>query len=83
MAAYDVTFLRVTRQLEDLCRLAGENDLADKVRPSVSRPGQTEDEPADGEAAQSAGGAGDDGEPRPSPADGAGSWTAGFLRTSS
>ncbi len=67
--AYDVTFLRVARQFEDLCRLAGENDLADKVRPSVSRPGQTEDEPADGEVAQSAG-VNDDGEPEPSPADG-------------
>ena len=51
---YDITFLRISRQFEDLCRLAGKDDLANKVRPSASRPGQTEDEPTDDEVAQAA-----------------------------
>ncbi len=66
---YDVTFLRVTRQFEDLCRLAGKNDLADKVRPSVARPGQTEEEPADGAAPDATGGVDAAGEPEPATTD--------------
>ncbi len=47
---YDTTFVRVARQFEDLCRLAGLDDLADKVRPSLSHKGETAIPPTGGEA---------------------------------
>lgn len=56
MAAYDRVFLSVARLLEALYRSAGEELLADRVRPSGRRPGETaEPPPVEGEEA--AGGA--------------------------
>ncbi len=44
---YDDLFLQGARTFESYCRLAGETDLADRVRPSESRPGRTEVPPGE------------------------------------
>lgn len=43
--AFDNTFLWVSRTCESLFNLAGEKELAKRVRPSASRPGRTEQDP--------------------------------------
>lgn len=42
---YDVLFLHTARTFEAFCRLAGERELADRVRPSIRRPGRTKRDP--------------------------------------
>lgn len=44
IAAYDMAFSRASRALEGIFVLAGETVLAERVRPSTRRPGQTEEE---------------------------------------
>jgi hypothetical protein len=45
MAAHDMRFLTIGRTLEALFRLAGFEELADRVRPSARRPGYIENDP--------------------------------------
>jgi hypothetical protein len=45
MAAHDMRFLTIARILESLFRLAGFEELADRVRPSARRPGHIENDP--------------------------------------
>jgi len=42
---YDDLFLHGARTFESYCRLAGKKELADRIRPSEERPGETEEEP--------------------------------------
>lgn len=50
IAAYDMAFSRASKVLEGIFTLAGETVLADRVRPSTRRPGQTEEQAPQAEA---------------------------------
>jgi hypothetical protein len=50
VSTYDTAFVRTSRVFEDLCRLAGKDKIADRIRPSTSRPGHTEENPPDADA---------------------------------
>jgi hypothetical protein len=63
MAAHDACFLNIARTLESLFRLAGFQELADRVRPSTRRPGLVENDPD----RQPAPPAPDAGQPAPGP----------------
>ena len=51
IATYDTAFSRASKVLEGLFTLAGETALADRVRPSTRRPGQTEEQAPQAEPA--------------------------------
>ncbi len=51
--SYETAFVRVARQFEDLCRLVDQKDLADKVRPSLTRRGETATKTEDDDSAES------------------------------
>jgi len=55
VTTYDDTFRRSAKFLEGLFTLAGETELAERVRPSSRRPGQTEDLAPPAEATEAAG----------------------------
>ncbi len=74
MAAHNVAFTRITAIVEQMARLAGLNELADRLRPSASEPGVLvgvgeEDDAEDTDAAptpaRAAGGGASDAEPKP------------------
>ena len=44
---HDILFLQSARNFEALCRLAGEQELANRVRPAARRPGRPEDDSKD------------------------------------
>lgn len=50
---HDRLFLREARGFADWCRLVGRDELAERIRPSASRPGRTEKEPPDETSASS------------------------------
>jgi len=74
MAAHNVAFTRITAIVEQMARLAGLNDLADRLRPSPSEPGvlvdvgeqdDAEDTDAAVTPARTAGGGASGAEPKP------------------
>ncbi len=64
--AYDQLFTRAARTFEDWCRLIGRDELADRIRPSESRPGRTRRQPP--ETPEETAEAGSEGDPGESPA---------------
>ncbi len=65
LAEYNKSFLWIARTVESLCRLAGLDEVAKRVRPSQKRPGVTAqrfEQPADSQSDGNAGDGGSEGE---------------------